>query len=322
MSHSQGSQPVGASPSARQTPNMDQLKRESLVDFGGLDKMYREGQVHVVRRWSGQDSAPPSVSIIIPAFNESRRLPISVPRLLSVIDLETTEVIVVDDGSRDGTGGVAADLLNDLRHGAVLRLNENAGKGAAVRAGVAHARGTSTVFMDADLATDPGDIFGLLDGLDRADVVIGSRAAPGASVENAPWMRAVMGWTFNRFLRSVTGLELRDTQCGFKAFRTPLAKLLFSRSRIDGFAIDVEILLLARRIGLVVEEVPVRWRHQPGSQVSPVRDSLAMVSDVVRLRRGGWSKAIPSIAVQVHGDGEPARPAIGVAFDSVAAIEG
>jgi glycosyltransferase involved in cell wall biosynthesis len=242
------------------------------------------------------------------------------PRLLSVSDLDATEIIVVDDGSSDRTAAVAVGLLNDVRHGAVLRLDRNAGKGAAVRAGVAHARGTSTVFMDADLATDPRDIGRLLGGLDRADVVIGSRAAAGATVENAPVMRAVMGWTFNRFLRSATGLELRDTQCGFKAFRTSTARLLFGLSKIDGFAIDVELLLLARGIGLVVEEVPVRWRHQQGSQVSPIRDSLAMLSDVVRLRRD-CLKAIPDGAVQWRAERARLSSAISVAFDSVQVID-
>jgi glycosyl transferase family 2 len=172
-----------------------------------------------------------------------------------------------------------------------------------------HARGAVTVFMDADMAADPRDIRLLVRGLERADVAIGSRAVPGAVVENVPRTRVQMGRMFNRFLRPVTGLSVLDTQCGFKAFRTSSAKLLFALSNVDGFAFDVEILVLAQRIGLSVREVPVHWCHQAGSHVSPLQDSMTMLSDVVRLRRGRWSKPIPAVAVEPQGKGGHASPA-------------
>jgi hypothetical protein len=127
-----------------------------------------------------------------------------------------------------------------------------------------------------------------------------------------------MGRMFNRFIRPMTGLSILDTQCGLKAFRTSSAKLLFALSNVDGFAFDVEILLLARLISLSVAEVAVRWRHQPGSHVSPLRDSLRMVSDVVTIRRSRWSNVIPAIAVEPFALPAQSRRRVGPASCSLA----
>src|SRR5205823_7767148 len=140
--------------------------------------------------------------------------------------------------------------------------------------------GRSIVFMDADLATDLRDLPALVEALDTADVGVGSRGIPGATVEGATAVRARMGRTFNRLARVVTGLDLRDTQCGFKAFRAPVAQLLFHVGVVDGFAFDVEILALARRMGYRVVAVPVHWHAVDGSHVDAMREPARLVRDV------------------------------------------
>jgi glycosyltransferase involved in cell wall biosynthesis len=232
---------------------------------------------------------PNALSVVVPAYNEARRLETSLPLLADVAADVGAELIVVDDGSEDGTSEVAAARLAGLPGAKVVRLALNSGKGAAVRAGVAHARGGSIVFMDADLATDLGDLPALLDALETADVAIGSRVMPGATVDGATSTRARMGRTFNRMARLVTGLDLRDTQCGFKAFRAPVAQLLFHLGVVDGFAFDVEILALARRMGYRVAEVPVHWHAVEGSRVDVVRDPGRMLRDVF-LTQARWRR--------------------------------
>ena len=232
---------------------------------------------------------PNALSVVVPAYNEARRLETSLPLLADVAADAGAELIVVDDGSDDGTAEVAATRLAGLPGAKIVRLALNSGKGAAVRAGVAHARGGSIVFMDADLATDLGDLPALLEALETSDVAIGSRVMPGATVDGATSTRARMGRTFNRMARVVTGLDLRDTQCGFKAFRAPVAQLLFHLGVVDGFAFDVEILALARRMGYRVAEVPVHWHAVEGSRVDVMRDPARMLRDVF-LTQARWRR--------------------------------
>ncbi|MBV8161555.1 MAG: glycosyltransferase family 2 protein [Acidimicrobiia bacterium] len=246
---------------------------------------------------------PSALSVVVPAYNEAGRLSASLPPLVDLAGDVGAELIVVDDGSDDDTAGVAAAHLAGLPGAMVVRLALNSGKGAAVRAGVAHARGRSIVFMDADLATDLGDLPALLDALETADVAIGSRDAPGAVVEGASATRAHMGRTFNRLARAVTGLTLRDTQCGFKAFRAPVAQLLFHLGVVDGFAFDVEILALARRMGYRVAEVPVHWHAIDDSRVDVVRDPARMLRDVL-LTQARWRRTrILAVLRALRGDG-------------------
>lgn len=252
------------------------------------------------------------LSIVVPAFNEARRLDRALPQLLSAVDLEHTEVFVVDDGSTDTTAAVAGAHLSGLPHGHVLRLPANAGKGGATRVGIARARGRAVVFMDADLATDPADLTALLGALESAEVAIGSRAAPGAVVEGATATREIMGRAFNLAARAACGLEHRDTQCGFKAFRGGAGRVLFHLSRLNGFAFDVELLLLARKLGLRVAEVPVHWTAMPGSTVRPVRDPVPMLLDVVRTRLR-WRGARPVAALRA-ASGEGSGPELGTAL--------
>jgi Glycosyl transferase family 2 len=231
------------------------------------------------------------LTIVVPAFNEAHRLAEGMKRFDAAVgdgavDLERTEVVVIDDGSADGTTATARSLLSALPHHRVVRLPENRGKGAAVRTGVGVARSRHVAFMDADMAIDPRAIPQLISGLDTNDLVVGSRALPDSMVESTYAIRSVMGRLFNRLVTTGTGLGLEDTQCGFKAFRTPVARLLFHLVRIDRFAFDVEILTRARRLGMRIGEVPVQWRHVFGSSVHPLHDSIAMLSDVGRSRLG------------------------------------
>jgi hypothetical protein len=253
------------------------------------------------------------LTIVVPAFNEAHRLGAGMRRLdaaasAGAIDLERTEVLVIDDGSTDATASTAAKLLAPLPHHRVVRLPSNQGKGAAVRIGVAASRSTFTAYMDADMAIDPLAIPLLLDGLEEHDVAIGSRALPDSMVETTYVVRSLMGRLFNELVTTGTGLRLKDTQCGFKAFRTPVARLLFHLVRIDRFAFDVEILSRARRLGLRITEVPVHWKHVEGSTVHPLHDSVSMVADVYRSRRGLLAgPPVPTISVR------PAGGAVGAA---------
>jgi glycosyltransferase involved in cell wall biosynthesis len=247
---------------------------------------------------------PSALSVVVPAYNEARRLRHSLPPLLDAVSDAGAELIVVDDGSDDDTAEVAGAYLAGLPGAAKLvRLALNSGKGAAVRAGIAHARGRSIVFMDADLATDLNDLPALLAALETADVAIGSRVIKGATVDGASSARAHMGRTFNRLARAVTGLDLSDTQCGFKAFRAPVAQLLFHLGVVDGFAFDVEILALARRMGYRIAEVPVHWHAVDDSSVDVLRDPARMLRDVV-LTQARWRRTrILAVLRALEGDG-------------------
>ena len=167
----------------------------------------------------------------------------------------------------------------------VVAAPSNRGKGAAVRLGMAQARGRALVFMDADLATDLSALEPLVRALDDHHVAIGSRALSGTVVEDASAKRRRMGSSFNHLVRAATGVPFEDTQCGFKAFRSPIGKLLFALGRVDGYAFDVEMLGLARQLDLGVLEIPVHWREVEGSHVRPVADALRMTRDVIRSRR-------------------------------------
>lgn len=243
--------------------------------------------------WNGSvEQVGPSLSVVIPAFNEAERLPRLLRSLPDFVEVDHTEVIVVDDGSSDTTVAVAEHELTGFTNGRVLSLVSNQGKGAALRAGVAAARGARVVFMDADMATDLGDLAPLLAALGDHAVAIGCRVSAGSRVSSGSRHRRLMGTSFNWMIRRITPLGLSDTQCGFKAFRGPEAKVLFHLSEEDGFAQDVEILALAAQLGLSIAEVPVRWTEVAGSKVNPVTDSLRTATELVSRRLRGNRQAV------------------------------
>ena len=198
---------------------------------------------------------------------------------------DDVEVIVVDDGSTDGTVEVAQELLSRFPDGRLLRLPWHIGKGAAVRLGVTAARGDVIAFMDADLATDLSALNHALEALKDADVAVGSRAISGAVVIGRSRSREVLHRIFrSQVLRRLTGVSATDPQCGFKAFRNEVAKTLFAMGAVDGYGFDVEILLLAQKLRYRVVEVPVHWRAISGSHVRVLRDSIIILWDCLALR--------------------------------------
>ena len=247
----------------------------------------------------------PALTVVIPAYNEAQRLASTLHALQHATSGQTIEIVIVDDGSIDATAEVAEATL-DPTTDRVIRLAENSGKGAAVRAGVLASTGDAVVYMDADLATDLESLPGFVAALDTADVVVGSRTLPGAVVRDGTRDRAVMAWVFNGIVRLATGLRTRDTQCGFKAFRGKVARHLFALARCDRFAFDVEILLLARRLGLDVVEIPVDWTAVEGSSVRRVVDSLEAAADVLRIAARWTPRRVARVVQQEEAGTVPA----------------
>jgi dolichyl-phosphate beta-glucosyltransferase len=230
------------------------------------------------------------LSIVIPAHNEVARLGATLDATIAYLRAERVEaeIVVVDDGSTDETAALAEARASAETPLVVVRLPENRGKGAAVRAGVLRARGERVLFMDADLATPIEELAKLQAALDRgADVAAGSRALAASAIEvRQHLLRESLGKTFNLLVRALFGVHVRDTQCGFKLFTAEAARALFAEAVVDRFAFDVEILLRARG-RFRWEEVPVRWRHVERSKVSPFVDAPAMARDLLRLRLRG-----------------------------------
>ena len=234
-----------------------------------------------------------TLSIVVPVWNEERRLPVCLRRLEEEADavaagagVELASVIVVDDGSTDRTPDILQGFEGLPGRFSFLRFERaNRGKGAAVRAGMLAVESDLALMSDVDLSTPLDELARLAAALtDGADVAIGSRGLDDSNVlVHQPWYRELAGKTFNVMIRTVTGLPWRDTQCGFKLFRVATARRLFELQRVDGFAFDVEILVLARRLGLGVTEVPVRWVNDPDTHVGLFSSSSQMAFDTLRI---------------------------------------
>jgi glycosyltransferase involved in cell wall biosynthesis len=251
----------------------------------------------LTRPGAGTKEDRPFLTIVIPAYNEARRLPATLERILNYLDQQDypARVIVVDDGSTDGTVDVARAYDEQHRRVEVIE-GPHQGKGATVRRGMLAADGDIVLFSDADLSTPIEEIDRLLPWFDRGyDVVIGSREGAGAQRYDEPFYRHLMGRVFNTLVQMLTVRGIQDTQCGFKAFRRDVARDLFSRMRLytnDGkpvagamvTAFDVEILYLAQRLGYRIREVPVEWRYSNETKVNPLRDSWRNFRDVLTVR--------------------------------------
>ncbi len=233
----------------------------------------------------------PNISVVIPAYNEAARLGRSLGVLVSFLEAyQTAELLIVDDGSSDGTADVAEHCLSehcpfDWR---VLRVPVNRGKGHAVRQGLLAARAPVAVFSDADLSTPITELPKLVDLIDDGlcDVAFGSRALDRRLIETPqPFYRDRAGRAFNVALRIATGLPFHDTQCGFKAFRMAVFRPILTSATIERFGFDIELLFVAHRAGLRLHEVPVRWHHEDGSKVRLSRDGPRMLADIVTVRR-------------------------------------
>jgi len=225
------------------------------------------------------------ISVVIPAYNEAERLGSTLERAVDYLSRRglSYEVLVVDDGSRDQTVQVAEAFAD--RGVRVIRHEQNRGKGAAIKTGMLASLGAEVLLSDADASTPIEQLEKLQRRLPEAPVVLGSRAVAGADIrQHQPFYRELMGKTFNRLIRLVGVHGLYDTQCGFKLLKGEVAREIGAELMIDGFAYDVELVWLARRHGYRVVEVGVIWVDSPDSRVDPVRSSLAMLRDVVRMR--------------------------------------
>jgi len=266
-----------------------------LVAFILRLAMYREAMFVTVRQ---DQQAPHSrsaaqgevrLSVVVPAYGEADRIADSVQRIRSALSSIQSngglQIVVVDDGSSDATAAEAERAGADL----VLKQEVNAGKGSAVRAGMLAATGRVVAFTDADLSYAPEQLLLLLDGVEQGwDVVVGSRQhVETQTVVRAGRLREVGG----RIINVLTGLVLlgryRDTQCGLKAMRADVGRLIFSHAKIDGFAFDVEVFALVERYRLTLHEVPVEVQNSERSTVNVARDAFRLIRDLFRIRRWG-----------------------------------
>lgn len=228
------------------------------------------------------------VSVVIPAYNEARRIGATLPRVVEYLEERphSWEILVVVDGSQDRTAEIAGEYGGDRDNVAVLDNIVNHGKGYSVRQGMLRARGRTILFSDADLSTPIEELDSLVGYLERGyDVAFASRALPGSTIRVAqPGHRQTMGRTFNRIVQAVALPGVQDSQCGFKCFRREAAQAIFTRQRILGFAFDVEILWIARRLGYRIAEVPVTWIDDRDTKIRPLRDPFWMLVDLARIR--------------------------------------
>jgi dolichyl-phosphate beta-glucosyltransferase len=236
-------------------------------------------------------SETPYLSIVVPAYNEALRLPPTLAKMREFFREFTRsyEVLIVVEESRDGTFEIASEFARQQANFQAIASGPQRGKGHAVRCGMLAARGGIVFYMDADLSVPLGEMTAFLEHFEQhpeIDVLLGNRQhARSRIVRRQTLLRERLGQLFNRLLQTLDLASLYDTQCGFKAFRCAASREIFSRQRLDGFAFDVEVLLLAERLGYKIADLPVEWRNSPDSKVRLVRDSLGMLRDTLRIRR-------------------------------------
>ena len=232
----------------------------------------------------------PPFTVVIPCFNEAERIGGTARATIDYLKTNSpeSELIIVNDGSTDATSSIAKTVLAEAPGQTQLLENfPNRGKGAAVRSGLLAATKPIGLFFDADLSTPLSEIPRLVEPIANGDIdlAFGSRALDRKLIGvHQPWRREQAGRVFNLIVRLATGMPFWDTQCGFKAFRLDVCRPVLEKAGVQGFAFDVELLLLAHRGGLRLREVPVRWNHAEGSKVRVIHDSLRMLREVIALR--------------------------------------
>ena len=244
----------------------------------------------MARRAKGKN---PSVLLVLPVFNEGPEA-VRVCRAIRpfLVKNRNASVIVVDDGSSDGTAEIFRGRLRGLKSVTVMGLHENGGKGRAVRLAFAGAKQDLLVFMDGDLAYSLRHLKPMLSALKKHDVVIGSRSMAPQAEGSIPARRAFLGWGFNRLACRWFGFNYPDTQAGCKGFKRRAARELFLRQKVDGFAFDAELLYLARKLGLKVGQIPVQVAATHSYKTSKVKlsfDSVLCLLDFLRIRLWSWT---------------------------------
>jgi dolichyl-phosphate beta-glucosyltransferase len=237
------------------------------------------------------ETPAPRLSVVVPCYNEEQRLPRTIEQIEQYLDGHgiSYELILVDDGSSDGTRRVMDEAASRNRNARIQALPVNRGKGRALAEGVKLARGAEVLVTDADLSTPIEELEHLENALAAgAGVAIASRAVKGSSVEvSQPIYRVLMGKVFNLIVQVFLLPGIWDTQCGFKLFRADVAHPVFAALTTDGFGYDPEVLYLAKKRGVRIAEVPVVWRHSAPTKVMAIRSSLDMFKHVVRIRFRG-----------------------------------
>lgn len=243
----------------------------------------------------------PLLTIIIPAYNEERRLPPSLDKIVAFIQQqpEPMDVIIVENGSQDRTTEIAEAYA--ARYPFIRVMHSPRGKGAAVKVGMLAGQGRYLFICDSDLSMPIEEVRKFLPPiLSDYDVAIASREGPGAHRYGEPWYRHLMGRVFNFIVRILAIPGFQDTQCGFKSFRREVARDIFAAQTMTGFAFDVEALFIALRRGYKVVAVPINWYFDPDSRVRPLHDTYRMVRDVLRIRLNGWRGIYDAQVAQTH----------------------
>lgn len=229
-----------------------------------------------------------NISVIIPAYNEEKKLQKTLPSIHSALNrsFSNFEIIVVDDGSYDGTYNSVLRLSEQLSGLKILRNEVNRGKGYSVKRGVLSAALEYILFTDADLSTPIEALGKFMEHLNEGvDIAIGSRAVKGSRIiESQSFLRRGMGKAFNMLVRLFLFQGVKDTQCGFKCFRREAARELFGLQRLDGFCFDAEILYIAKKKSYSIKEIPVEWANRKDSRVSMVKDSIKMFLDIFQVK--------------------------------------
>ena len=229
------------------------------------------------------------LSVVIPAYNEQDRLPSTLEEAVTWLREHVEggwEIVVVDDGSRDETCARVKAMMPGIPELRLLEQPQNRGKGAAVKRGMLEAKGDIRVFMDADHSTHVKEVEKVFAAMgEGAEIVIASRQHPESDISvHQSWLRENMGKSFNMIIRTLLGIDIKDTQCGFKAFSAHAAESIFPQQKVDGFSFDVELLYLASKKGIGFVEIPVQWVNEPNSKVRILLDPMKMFADIVRIR--------------------------------------
>ena len=235
----------------------------------------------------------PYYSVVIPAFNESARIPATLEEVVACIRAREwdAEVIVVDDGSGDNTAQVVLDFANSAPEVRLIQNRQNRGKGYSVRNGMLNARGDILLFSDADFSSPIYEAVKLIGAInDGAEVAFGSRwLLAETQTKRQSRLRQFVGRAYNLLLRVALGLPYKDTQCGFKAFTRKAAEVIFTRQQIEGWGFDPEILFIARKFGIALQEVAVEWANDDRSKINPITDGVKMFWELLRIRYYGMT---------------------------------